>query len=417
MRKALLSALSLAVLLSAVPARADNPNINVDDYVPSVFAYDILGTYTNRISPVLDPTFALWLVYRNSPLALQGPGASAQVVSNQVVADLTFSLAILEFLAVGVDLPIFLLNSGDSPSSVAPTLDKVSGAAFGDIRLSAKARFLGNGKKGFSLGLAEDITLPTTNGDRFTGEDTLTSRTGLIADYAMGGWVGTANLSYLIRSNATAVEPAIADEIQLRLAAQIPIICDKLEGLLASQTRTYAASPFDGAASTSNVFLGGLRGHLPFDLVLTGALGASVGEIPGTPSWEMMASLSYEPAAGYCDGDGDGVSDGDDTCPTVAGPKINAGCPDRDKDGVMDADDACPDQPGVGKLAGCPDKDRDFIADKDDKCPDEPGSAKFQGCPDDDNDGIQNKEDKCPKVAGLPQYQGCHDTDKDGIED
>jgi outer membrane protein OmpA-like peptidoglycan-associated protein len=130
-----------------------------------------------------------------------------------------------------------------------------------------------------------------------------------------------------------------------------------------------------------------------------------------------MASISYEPQAGYCDSDGDGISDSKDKCPKLVGPAATAGCPDRDGDGVMDPDDACPDQAGVVKLAGCPDRDRDFVADKDDACPDEPGTVKLAGCPDDDNDGITYKEDKCPKVAGVPEHQGCPDTDKDGIPD
>lgn len=417
MRKGLVASLSLFILLGSLPARADNPNINMNDYTPSVFAYDILGTYTNRLAPVMDPTFGLWMVYRNAPLSLQGNGAEAQVVKNQFVADLTFSITVLDWLAVGLDVPLFLLNNGDNPAAVTAALDQVDGAALGDVRISAKARFLGDGKKGFSLGLAQDVGFPTATGDGFVGEDSLTSRTALVADYTIAGWVAAANISYLLRANAEEFNPTVADELQLRLALQVPIVCDTLEGLLASQTRTYAAAPFDGATSTGNVFMAGLRGHLPLDLVLTGAFGASVGEIPGTPAWEMMFNLSYEPAAGYCDGDSDGLSDGKDSCPTIWGPKENAGCPDRDRDGVLDADDACPDQAGVVKLAGCPDRDKDFIADKDDKCPDQPGTAKFQGCPDDDNDGIQNKDDKCPTVAGIPEFQGCPDSDKDGIED
>jgi hypothetical protein len=52
---------------------------------------------------------------------------------------------------------------------------------------------------------------------------------------------------------------------------------------------------------------------------------------------------------GCPDADGDGITDKDDKCPTVAGPKENAGCPwpDTDGDGVLDKDDKCPEVKGT----------------------------------------------------------------------
>ena len=45
------------------------------------------------------------------------------------------------------------------------------------------------------------------------------------------------------------------------------------------------------------------------------------------------------------DPDRDGVIEGADKCPTVAGRPENLGCPDqdRDEDGIFDRDDECPD--------------------------------------------------------------------------
>ena len=59
---------------------------------------------------------------------------------------------------------------------------------------------------------------------------------------------------------------------------------------------------------------------------------------------------------GCADKDGDGVTDAEDKCPTVAGPKENAGCPwpDTDGDGVLDKDDKCPTVKGTVANQGCP---------------------------------------------------------------
>ena len=66
---------------------------------------------------------------------------------------------------------------------------------------------------------------------------------------------------------------------------------------------------------------------------------------------------------GCPDADGDGVADKDDSCPTVAGPKENKGCPwpDTDGDGVADKDDACPTVPGTKANNGCPEVTEDAM--------------------------------------------------------
>jgi hypothetical protein len=54
-------------------------------------------------------------------------------------------------------------------------------------------------------------------------------------------------------------------------------------------------------------------------------------------------------------------------------------------------------------LKGCPDTDKDGIADKDDKCPTVAGPKENAGCPwpDTDGDGVLDKDDKCPEVKGT----------------
>jgi outer membrane protein OmpA-like peptidoglycan-associated protein len=85
------------------------------------------------------------------------------------------------------------------------------------------------------------------------------------------------------------------------------------------------------------------------------------------------------------DADGDGIEDGQDKCPSEAGPAERQGCPvrDADKDGIEDAQDKCPTEAGLKELRGCPakDSDNDGVADHLDNCPTEAGVASNQGCP------------------------------------
>jgi outer membrane protein OmpA-like peptidoglycan-associated protein len=60
-------------------------------------------------------------------------------------------------------------------------------------------------------------------------------------------------------------------------------------------------------------------------------------------------------------------------------------------------------------LKGCPDADKDGIADKEDKCPTVAGPKENAGCPwpDTDGDGVLDKDDKCPEVKGTVANEGC----------
>ena len=123
------------------------------------------------------------------------------------------------------------------------------------------------------------------------------------------------------------------------------------------------------------------------------------------------------------DGDGDGITDDVDACPTEPGPGTADGCPvkDQDGDGIPDASDKCPTEAGPGTPDGCPvkDEDGDGIVGDADKCPtqaeDKDGFQDEDGCPDPDNDGdgVADASDKCndkPETRnGFEDDDGCPD--------
>ena len=117
------------------------------------------------------------------------------------------------------------------------------------------------------------------------------------------------------------------------------------------------------------------------------------------------------------DRDGDGIPDGQDLCPDIAGPASFNGCPDADGDGIPDVEDQCPDVFGVALFGCCPDTDGDGIRDSEDACPEQAGALSAQGCPDTDGDGILDNVDLCPTEAGMAGLNGCPDRDRDGVAD
>jgi hypothetical protein len=101
------------------------------------------------------------------------------------------------------------------------------------------------------------------------------------------------------------------------------------------------------------------------------------------------------------DGDGDGVSDSCDNCPSTPNP----GQADTDGDGIGDACDNCPGVPNINQA----DSDGDGIGDACDPCTDLDGDGfgnpgfPANTCP----------TDTCPLLANAPQT----DTDGDGVGD
>lgn len=143
------------------------------------------------------------------------------------------------------------------------------------------------------------------------------------------------------------------------------------------------------------------------------------------------------------DGDGDGIQDIYDHCPTrqedLDGYQDEDGCPDvdNDNDGINDSKDDCPNIPenfnGHQDDDGCPDispeekkirktdQDGDGLIDERDNCPtlaeDWDGFQDNDGCPDldNDNDGIVDEKDECPNAPenfnGLKDKDGCPETE------
>lgn len=144
----------------------------------------------------------------------------------------------------------------------------------------------------------------------------------------------------------------------------------------------------------------GLDGLAGFDLDAVAAVhsidtvGVADGDGDGLPDAADDCPSRADP--GQEDGDGDGIGDVCDVCSTHADPAQS----DRDGDGIGDACDDCPATPDPAQL----DQDGDGIGDA---CEPEQPPA------DSDGDGIPDPTDVCPIIADPEQ----HDADHDGIGD
>ena len=133
---------------------------------------------------------------------------------------------------------------------------------------------------------------------------------------------------------------------------------------------------------------------------------ATVNTTGGVPQWWTtvfgtdLASIAVAtpPAA---DGDGDGVSGGNDNCPLTP----NTGQEDTDGEGIGDACDDCP----LVANADQQDTDGDGDGDVCDNCPGSANGSQLDG----DGDGRGDACDNCPADANADQQ----DADGDGVGD
>jgi outer membrane protein OmpA-like peptidoglycan-associated protein len=364
----------------------------------------------------------------------------AAIVEHQVFAHLGGSLVLWDRLRAGLNIPIALYQTGDAPTTNGTTF-KDPGTSFGDIRVSADVRLLGEHGSVFNSAIGFALYLPTGSRENFTGDGStrFSPRASVAGDIDIFTYAGRLGLNYRSLTEAD----SLGTELTIAASAGVRLL-DKKQLLLGPEIygSTVADSFGDKRATPLEWLLGAHYTHEDFRFGV--GMGSGLTRGWGTPIVRTVLSAEWAPGVDK-DSDGDHIIDKDDACPTVPGVRTNNprtnGCPlpveapkksDRDGDGITDDEDACPDVAGTAnvdpKKNGCPpDRDGDSIFDKDDACPDVPGiksdDPAKNGCPPDrDGDGITDAEDACPDVAGVknedPKKNGCPpDRDGDSILD
>ncbi len=431
-------------LQASAAAQTAGGNVELDRYRPTPFSDRVLrldgagvlpfGQY--RVGMDVDYAFRpLVLIDPNPGIFAAGTTPNHNSVEHAVGGALLASGGLGHGVELGLLVPLTIFQTGQS---VAGAVDP-SVAGLGNPRLGLKARLLESSELG--LGVSLMVGVPSGVGT-LTHETAWTAEGRVFATYQRGPVTVGARSGFLMRARQTFYDVSLGDE--LTAAAGVTWQPRPRTGVLAELAGvTAASSPFADAKQSPLEALFGLRQRLGKAwFTLAGGPGLVNGF--GSPVFRVVAGFTW--ANRPPDADGDGISDDDDRCPTVAedrdGFEDGDGCPDpdNDKDGIPDAADKCPneaeDRDGFQDADGCPDpdNDKDGIPDATDKCPDKPETVNdFEdedGCPDEsppasdkDKDGIPDDTDECPEEPedkdGFEDADGCPDldNDKDGIPD
>jgi outer membrane protein OmpA-like peptidoglycan-associated protein len=410
------SSLVLAVVLGWAPAslapHADG--FSLDRFQPSLPGDRFFGVEGGDPGGHLLPRLMLLGDYAYRPLSLYSEPGDVRVgdiVKNQLLVHVAAGVTLWDRLLVAADMPLTLLLSGQSP----PGFQSPSGVAAGDLRLSVRARLVGEARSPASLTLGGHVFVPTGNKDKFGSDDTVhgTPVLGFSGEIPMLAYAATAGVDIRKQADFGGIMSTVGTQLIFGGAVGL-LLADKM---LQIGPEVYGTTVMVGpnrfSRSTTNVEgILGLRARLAAFVLGAGA-GPGFTHGMGTPALRVLLSVAYAPEPAP-------------PAPPPPPPKpLKPRKPaDRDHDGIPDKNDACPDEPGVASddpaKNGCPppppDRDGDGIADADDACPDVKGVAnsdpKENGCPPDtDGDGIRDDVDACPNEKGPPdsdpQKNGC----------
>ena len=406
-----ISSLVLAVVLGWAPSTLAQGGLSLERFQPSLPGDRFFGVEGADPGGHLLPRLMLLGDYAYRPLTLYREPNDERVgdlVKNQLVLHVAAGLTLWDRLLVAADMPLTLISKGEDLS--ADGITSASGAAAGDLRLSARVRFLGDARSLASLSLGGHLFVPTGNKDKLTGEGKVHGMPVLVFSGEIPFLAYAATAGVDIRGKTSYTDVTVGTQLVFGGAIGVLLLDRMLQiGPEVYGTTLMVGSDRFGRATTNVEGILGLRARLG-PVVLGAGAGPGFTHGMGTPVLRALLSVAYAPEPAK---------------PAPPPPPRKHRKPaDRDHDGIPDKDDACPDEPGVPSADpaknGCPppppDRDGDGIPDKDDACPDVKGVAnpdpRENGCPPDtDGDGIRDDVDACPNEKGEPdtdpQKNGC----------
>jgi outer membrane protein OmpA-like peptidoglycan-associated protein len=455
-RLLLAPALATVVSLAGAAGAQEEGGFALSQLVPSPAGDMFLSVPSPYAGGHLEPYAYLMFDYAHRPIRVAGVDESIPVVAGQGFMRLDAAMAFWDRLLVNVDVPLAVVQSGEDPLIANTTVTALEAPAMGDVRLGVRGRIWGENADPFQLGVGGYIFFPSGDRDQYTGQGGVR---GAPAQVLLGGQIGNGVGFGYSASAGFEIRPDGPHAVTYGAGAALLVehgvfqIGPELHG-----TTAVGGGGVYGLSSTPVVPIEAgtyveLLGSAKLRVIegLTFGAGAGPGLTPtvGTPTFRALAMIGWTPLPGAApdedgdkataaaaDKDDDGIPDGIDACPEVAGEPspdpAKDGCPpgDKDRDGIADVDDACPNTAGLPNAEvtknGCPpDTDNDGQHDLVDACADDPGETsddpKLNGCPrDSDGDSITDRQDSCPSDPGAPHDEpsknGCpEDPDGDGI--
>jgi len=289
---------------------------------------------------------SLTMGYAHAPLHVGSNDGSQRldVVKNQASADFGFAVT-YDRWRVYLDLDMPLVGKGtsgtvDGHAFTAPPVDLATDPdTLADARIGVDTRLVGEAKSAFRLGAGVQLFVPSGNRSDYLTDGTYRAMGRALVAGDIGWFTYAGHLGVHVRPLDDAETPGSprGSEMLFGAAAGVKTLLGSEAGTaLIVGPEIYGATPFRsffGSNSTAleALLVGRLEGTAddgPQMRVKSG-VGVGVDQQFGAPEWRLVFAI--ELFDHHSDGDGDGISDAKDACPSTPGvktadPKTN-GCP------------------------------------------------------------------------------------------
>ncbi|MEZ4271503.1 MAG: hypothetical protein R3C68_08750 [Myxococcota bacterium] len=174
----------------------------------------LLGISSTEPLRPLDFTGAFLMSYASSPVVWRFPDDTFEpVVEHQLNADLVFGVGLVPFVDFALALPMTLRQIGPTD----PIFGDLSATSVGDIRLMPRLQLADEETFGVGAALVAELTLPTGDNARFTGDRTVSWRPRVIGSLPLGRGKILGSLGYTLRRNSRIADVHITDEFDFHL--------------------------------------------------------------------------------------------------------------------------------------------------------------------------------------------------------
>ncbi|MGH7821719.1 MAG: transporter, partial [Candidatus Binatia bacterium] len=300
-RKAFGAAARVAV--SSVAFAGGAAAFDAQQFSPAVDPQGYFSVYSSRTAPAGRYHLAVWYNFANDPVwldAFRGEdlGERTKIVDELHTIDVVASYSVLDWLEVGIDLPI---------SDVSTDLEGEvrTGTGIDDLRLVGKMQVLDNLARTFGLAFVPFLDLPTGEEERLTANGDVDYGFLVVADVIVQRFHASANVGYKVNDEAFD-DSDESDEILFGLGAGALVLHDVpiLGGLFRD---VEVMAEIFGASAEQNAFdfadelnhpvegLGGVRLFSPGGFYFGAGVGKSVTKSVNGAGTRVVATLGYTP--------------------------------------------------------------------------------------------------------------------------
>ncbi|MGA9656976.1 MAG: porin, partial [Polyangia bacterium] len=284
----LFSGLILAVVLGWAPSAL--AQLSLDRFAPSLPGDRFFGVEGADPGGHLLPRLMLLGDYAYRPLSLYDANNNrlGGLVNHQLVVHVAAGLSLWDRLVVAADMPLNLVTNGGTVDGIPGP----SGAAAGDLRLSARVRLLGEARSPATLSLGGHLFVPTGNKDKGAGEGKVHGMPVLVFSGETSSLAYAATAGADLRSK-TAADPTTTMGTQLYFGGAFGVLL--ADRMLQLGPEIYGATSMAGKdkftkATTNLEGILGLKARLA-DFVLGAGAGPGFTKGVGTPALRALLSV------------------------------------------------------------------------------------------------------------------------------